>query len=175
MGSRGWLWQEEPSSDSLLIIDDVFSTDSIDDTLLAAVSELSDECFSEDTVEKAQRKGWSLSLMVEVNSDGSKALCGFMCHQLIEDKKEICIYRLAVQQRCRSHGHGQRYMRWMLDKAAQMPTSQCAWLSLSAVKSAIPFYDRFGFTDLTCADPDDPEITQTWMEMKNVSRVSDDD
>lgn len=65
-------------------------------------------------------------------------------------------------------------MTWILTKAAQMPRSKCAWISLSSLDTAIAFYEKFGFCDMTCDDiAEDEDHFQTWMELRNVSVVAD--
>uniref|UniRef100_A0A7S1RQH9 N-acetyltransferase domain-containing protein n=1 Tax=Alexandrium catenella TaxID=2925 RepID=A0A7S1RQH9_ALECA len=177
IAAAGWLWQEEISTDAFEISEDVLGSsagaDASREDLLKAVDELSAECFSGEVVDKARESDWLLSTLTKRQPDGTQDFCGFICHRMEEKSRSLCVYRLAVSAKWRGRGFGQRLMRWLLDKAAQMPESECAWISLSALKDAIPFYERFGFCDLTCLDPDDPETTQIWMEMQNHSLVPD--
>jgi len=142
-------------------------------TILEEVRELSDECFGEDCVAKALEKGWTLTLLTDAaaaSNSSDMRLCGFLCHvHAPVPRAELHVARLAVPRRHRGCGHGQALMRWILAKAAHMPQSDCGWVSLSALDEAVPFYERFGFFDMTCGDPQDPDHFQTWMELKNIS------
>lgn len=60
----------------------------------------------------------------------------------------------------------------VLRKAARMPSSECKWISLSALDTAVLFYEKFGFDDMTVDDITNPDHFQTWMEMKSLSVVS---
>lgn len=181
LGADGWLWQESIAGDALHILEDVLSPckdggvgDVHVDVLLQGVRELSRDCFfGEDSVAKAQDREWALSLLVKAPEDGGeRKLCGFICVRWpTHSKPELHIARLAVPKECRSCGHGQRLMQWVLRRAARLPQSVCPWISLSALDTAVPFYEKYGFVDMTADDIDDPEHLQTWMELKNRSRV----
>lgn len=176
-----WIFQEKITGNMFEILEDVLcpgvGAEACSDKLLAAVSELSKQCFSSDAVELSEQPDnkyrWVMSLLTEAKEDGSRCLCGFMCHQHLTDTKEIRIRRLAVMTNYRKRGYGQRLMRWLLGKAKQMPESECSWISLGAVETAIPFYENFGFTDMTAGDQsDDPELNLTEMLLKNTSAVN---
>jgi len=183
-GADGWVWQEQLAGDDLEIWEDVLggkpnygqsspSSDIVAE-LLKEVNEVGDKYFSEDVIEKSKRLGWTLSLLVEPCTDGPARLCGFLCHRLPTSKKnDLHIARLAVPEAQHKGGHGHRLMHWILRKAANMPNSECAWVSLSALDTALPFYEKFGFCDMTCDDLEDPDHFQTWMEMPNHSIVPD--
>merc|ERR1712070_627114 len=90
---------------------------------------------------------------------------------------EFHIHRLAVVQGHRGRGLGQILMQCALAKAASLPQSKCRWITLSALNSAVSFYEHFGFVDLGCGDPL-AEDGQTWMELQNTSSsaaAEDDD
>merc|ERR1719353_2512153 len=63
-------------------------------------------------------------------------------------------------------------MHLALAKAARIPQSKCGWITLSALNSAVTFYEKLDFTDMGCGDPR-AERGHTWMELKNVSAVLD--
>mmetsp|Transcript_31185 Transcript_31185/g.58526 ORF Transcript_31185/g.58526 Transcript_31185/m.58526 type:complete len:344 (+) Transcript_31185:97-1128(+) len=171
----GWLWQE-PLQQDLVVIDDVLGRD-IDEeveNMLQDVRKLSKEAFfGEDSVDKATDRGWTLALLVDAEHQ-TKRFCGFMCYQLNTKNAEFHVARIAVIARSRGRGYGKTFMQWALKRCALLPRSLCAWISLSALDEAVPFYEQFGFTDMTCDDLDDDEHIQTWMELKNISVAPDD-
>eukprot|EP00931_Biecheleriopsis_adriatica_P102253 TRINITY_DN77244_c0_g1_i1.p1 TRINITY_DN77244_c0_g1~~TRINITY_DN77244_c0_g1_i1.p1 ORF type:complete len:370 (+),score=99.18 TRINITY_DN77244_c0_g1_i1:26-1111(+) len=180
-GAAGWLWQE-PMLEGLELLEDVLNEESAFDSaqLLQEVRELSQQVFfGEDSVQKARDRGWTLALLLQDTEDrvpgnAGRQLCGFMCYQISPKSAEFHIARLAVVAKSRGCGYGHHLMQWALQKAAMLPRSQCAWISLSALDEAVPFYERFGFTDMTCDDIDDDEHIQTWMELKNISVVPEE-
>lgn len=182
-GELGWLWQE-PLIDDLTILENVPLDDHSEKTpselngFLDKATELSKQVFfEEDSIEKSRNKGWTVTLLTEAcREDPTKReFCGFMCHALHRPPKaEFHIARIAVLEHRRGKGYGRRLMRWALEKCAGMPQSRCAWISLSALDEAIPFYEQFGFTDMTCDNLDDDEHFQTWMELKNNSIVKEE-
>lgn len=178
-GKSGWLWQQ-PMSSRPELLEDLFSSDAgsePDPELLQDIKTLGGAAFfGEDTVQKAKDRGWTLAALVEpvdqqpaVPPQTRRRLCGFMCYQV--RKSEFHIARIAVVPQDRGRGHGKGLIQWALEKAAALPRSQCAWISLSSLDEAVPFYEQFGFTDMTCDDLDDDEHFQTWMELKNESVV----
>ena len=54
-----------------------------------------------------------------------------------------------------------------------MRKSECGWVSLYALDNVIPFYERFGFCDLTCDDGSNNQ--GTYMTLKNISVELEDD
>merc|ERR1712048_468462 len=173
-GQNGLILQQDRSCGDLKIIEDVTAMPGgVYDRLLSQIRDFSAQCFSEDCIAIAEKRGWCVSVLVEQKDKEHIGLSAFICYRFLPARRQLCIYRLAVQPECRSRGRGGQLMRWMLEKAHHMPKAQCAWIGLSAVKSAIPFYERFGYVDLTCDDPDDPGKNQTWMEKPNDSIVVD--
>ncbi|CAK8998492.1 Hypothetical protein SCF082_LOCUS5667 [Durusdinium trenchii] len=171
-----WLWQE-PIKQDLTIVEDVLNATKTDELeqMLQKVRELSAEAFfGEDSVEKSGSRGWSLCLLVDQAACDASRFCGFMCYQLSAKNSEFHIARIAVIARSRGKGYGKHFMQWALEKCSFLPRSTCAWISLSALDEAVPFYEHFGFTDMTCDDLDDDKHIQTWMELKNISVVEDD-
>lgn len=173
--SAGWLWQE-PLKQDLIVLDDVQPEDADEEVtaMLQEVRTLSKEAFfGEDSVQKAEDRGWTLSLLVDAESE-PKRFCGFICYHLSTKSAEFHVARIAVIARSRGKGYGKHFMQWMLRKCALLPRTQCAWISLSALDEAVSFYEHFGFTDMTCDDIDDDEHIQTWMELKNISVAPDE-
>lgn len=103
-------------------------------------------------------------------SKGQRSLAGFICYTIRDGT--FIIARLAVVEPLRSSGYGRRMLRFALEKAAQMQHSEVAWIGVSALDTAVPFYERFGFMDMTADDIECDEHFQTWMEMPNTSAVS---
>ncbi|CAK8998542.1 Protein TAPT1-like [Durusdinium trenchii] len=169
-----WLWQQKiPQSVACFshprIRLNATKTDELEQ-MLQKVRELSAEAFfGEDSVEKSGSRGWSLCLLVDQAACDASRFCGFMCYQLSAKNSEFHIARIAVIARSRGKGYGKHFMQWALEKCSFLPRSTCAWISLSALDEAVPFYEHFGFTDMTCDDLDDDKHIQTWMELKNIS------
>mmetsp|Transcript_9692 Transcript_9692/g.18646 ORF Transcript_9692/g.18646 Transcript_9692/m.18646 type:complete len:367 (-) Transcript_9692:92-1192(-) len=180
LGADGWLWQESVGADSLEVWEDVlgegglFKDNPRLDKLLPEVAETASHFFKEDAVAKSLEHGWKLSLLIDKDAEEGAEFCGYMCHRPPRDgKNALHIARLAVPVKRHYGGYGQHLMLWILRKAARMPQSECAWISLSSLDSAMDFYERFGFVDMTCDDQTDPEHFQTWMEMQNRSVVAE--
>jgi predicted N-acetyltransferase YhbS len=173
-GVSAWIWQDDFESADLEILEDVLTNRDKDvDALLEEVAVLSDECFNEDSVEKAASRGWVMSLLTASTPAGGRSLAGSICFRPpTPPAAELHIARLAVPKNIQRGGCGQRLMLHVLTKASRMPQSECQWISLSALDTAVPFYEKFGFTDMTTEDVDHPDHFQTWMELKNVSIVS---
>lgn len=180
LGADGWLWQERVAADSLELWEDVlgegdlFKNDPRLDKFLPGVAEMATHFFHEDAVAKCRDNGWKLSLLIDRNAEEGAELCGYMCHRPPRDgKTTMHVARLAVPAQRQCGGYGQHLMLWILRKAARMPHSECAWISLSSLDSAMEFYERFGFVDMTCDDHTDPDHFQTLMEMQNRSVVAE--
>merc|ERR1712226_1515228 len=82
--------------------------------------------------------------------------------------KELCIHRLAVSSECRGLGHGQRLVQRALARAAQIPVSECAWISCLSLKPAVPFYEKLGFA---FAEDQNHTHSVTKMLLNNASLV----
>eukprot|EP00933_Yihiella_yeosuensis_P043840 TRINITY_DN3882_c1_g2_i1.p1 TRINITY_DN3882_c1_g2~~TRINITY_DN3882_c1_g2_i1.p1 ORF type:complete len:378 (+),score=78.60 TRINITY_DN3882_c1_g2_i1:43-1176(+) len=184
-GSSSWLWQE-PMVTKLKIVEDVslanedlsVASDQCSEapSFLEEVTSLSKQVFfGEDTVEKARDRGWAMTLLIEDECSENPKFCGFMCHSVNKNKAEFHIARIAVIEQSRGKGYGRTMMQWALDKAGKMPRNRCKWISLSALDEAVPFYEQFGFMDMTCDNLEEDEHIQTWMELKNISVVPDEE
>jgi ribosomal protein S18 acetylase RimI-like enzyme len=139
--------------------------------LLEQMCLLSKRCFNEDGLRKALDGGWQMTFLKETCSDGSMALQGYICYELWPTA-EFHIRRVAVAEGQRGRGFGQKLMHLALAKAARIPRSKCGWITLSALNSAVTFYEKLDFTDMGCGDPR-AERGHTWMELKNASAVLD--
>jgi GNAT superfamily N-acetyltransferase len=194
-GAGEWLWQDtmKEKEHGLEYIEDVLSepdSGSLNQSFLQEVRELAwAEPFNEDLIEIARSRGWNLTLLTttasssqccksdsgqepEKDCNGRKALGGFVCYKVRSGT--MVITRLAVSESLRTSGYGRQLMQFVLDKAAQLPRSEAAWIAVSSVDTAVPFYERFGFVDMTDDDIEDAEHFQTWMEMPNASTVPED-
>jgi len=152
-----------------------FEAGAVSEMLLWQLQRLTDRCFGEGEmgIDKAHERGWETTLISEVLGDGTSRLRGYICYELLPPPRaEFHIHRIAMHEGHRGRGLGQKLMGWALDKAAHMPASKCKWISLGALQSAVPFYEKLGFFDMGCSEVDEE---QTWMELKNVSLVPDDE
>eukprot|EP00747_Dinoflagellata_sp_TGD_P168509 gnl/TRDRNA2_/TRDRNA2_195033_c0_seq1.p1 gnl/TRDRNA2_/TRDRNA2_195033_c0~~gnl/TRDRNA2_/TRDRNA2_195033_c0_seq1.p1 ORF type:complete len:336 (+),score=86.85 gnl/TRDRNA2_/TRDRNA2_195033_c0_seq1:138-1145(+) len=162
-GLAALLWPDRKPQEPFFIEDAVAAAVSSHEaaTLLEEALELGKlEFADEDVLSKAEEHGWTVTLLAD-----SSGLNGFLCHK--HECTTLTVTRLAVPEGRRGRGYGKRLMRWLLDRAARMPRSECAWISLSSLKGSTAFYEQFGFTDMTAEDPDDDANTQTWMELRN--------
>ncbi|CAE7494913.1 unnamed protein product [Symbiodinium pilosum] len=126
--AAGWLWQE-PLKQDLMVLDDIKEEDADEEVkaMLQEVRTLSKEAFfGEDSVQKAADRGWTLSLLVDTESE-SKKFCGFICYHLSTKSSEFHVARIAVVARSRGRGYGKHFMQWTLKKCALLPRTQCAW------------------------------------------------
>jgi GNAT superfamily N-acetyltransferase len=177
-GAAEWLWQESiKDDDGLEVLEDVLSMPEsmLEEPFMKQVHELAwKEPFVEDVIADCHKKGWTLTVLTRPGegSEGGRELGGFICYVI--EKGSFKIARLAVQESLRKGGYGRRLMHWALEKSAQMPRSQVAWISLHALDEAVPFYENFGFTDMTCDAVEDEGHFQTMMELRNFSNVSED-
>lgn len=155
--------------------------------------------FNEDIIGLARKHGWTMTLLTTTrpkagDAEGNpqsgpdsesaqpdelkctKRLAGFICYRLpTETTTNLPIQRLAAAEGMKGCGHGRRLMHWVLDKAAQKPHSEVAWINCFSLDTAMSFYERFGFFDMTTDDLDSDEHFQTFMEMPNISMVSASD
>jgi ribosomal protein S18 acetylase RimI-like enzyme len=190
IGAGEWLWQDDVKEHcDLETLEDVLNMPDqtvLDEPFMQELRDLAWQDFKEDIIEDAKKKGWSLTVLTRpgpraILQDGSQAICetcndrelaGFMFYVIRGTSFHIA--RLAVAQQFRKAGYGRRLMRWALEKAAEMPRSQVAWIACSALDTAVPFYENFGFMDMTADAVDEEGHFQTWMEMKNISNVCED-
>jgi len=184
IGAHEWLWQEEVTDDEgLEFLDDVLNMPEgiMDEEFMHELSRLAwKDPFNEDVFEKAEEKDWTVAVLTRPYSGApadnapTRELAGFICYK-IRPGRVFHIARIAVPERMRIGGYGRRIMRWVLDKAAAYPKSEVAWIELSAVVQAVPFYESFGFMDMSCDDVEAEDHYCTWMEMPNISNVEEPD
>eukprot|EP00441_Pelagodinium_beii_P034423 CAMPEP_0197630340 /NCGR_PEP_ID=MMETSP1338-20131121/7861_1 /TAXON_ID=43686 ORGANISM="Pelagodinium beii, Strain RCC1491" /NCGR_SAMPLE_ID=MMETSP1338 /ASSEMBLY_ACC=CAM_ASM_000754 /LENGTH=316 /DNA_ID=CAMNT_0043201541 /DNA_START=95 /DNA_END=1042 /DNA_ORIENTATION=+ len=105
-------------------------------------------------VDDAKKKGHQITLFAE-SGDGQKQLKGFICHHMSPPKAEFNVRFIFVPEEFRGSKLGSRLVNWVIAKASRMPQSDCRWISLDAAYEAlVPWYEGFGFTDMTCG-PDE--------------------
>lgn len=154
-----------------IFIEDILESEAANKDLIEAVRDLSEAVFRFDCIDRAE--DWTVTVLAEVGADERRRLCGFICYKHSPaPKAELSIKLLAVSQHIKGCGYGTKLMQWFLAKAAQMPESECRWLTVSAWISAVPFYERFDFCDFGAGEveenEDEDEEEQVWMELKNV-------
>jgi len=192
---NGVIHQTDMPSVSLDIIDDFPKTQAVEiptkkvskrrgghnttvssDILLDELRELSEHCFEEDATLQASTEGWKLAVLTDDDLDGIKHVRGYISYKLCpQPKAEMHIQRLAVPRKHRRHGYAAILVRWALAKAARMPMSECATITVSAFDTVVPFYKKFGFIVADCdhkvaTEDGDP---QTRMVQQNVSLLAE--
>jgi len=157
----------------LILIEDMLKSDADNEDLIESIRELSETVFRFDCIDRAEERDWIVTVLAEADPDGQRRLCGFIAYTVKPAPvAELSIKLLAVSQKIKGRGYGTKLMQWFLAKGAQMPSSECRWLTVSAWMSAVPFYERFGFCDFGGGndedeDSDEEEEEQVWMELKN--------
>jgi len=168
--ASGGCLQQEPF---LEVIENVLEAGSGADELMEEALAI-DYCQLRHWVDIAREKEQNITLFSSVGPDGKKNLHGFLCHHMIESQGEFHIRFVFVPKPCRGTGLGARLVRWAISKANRMPEADCRWISLKAADdSLVPWYEKFGFTDMTCGQCDDED--EVWMELKNESISLDDE
>lgn len=187
-GAGEWFWQESMEDDEALeFSEDVLSRAGeeayVEEQFLQEVRSMNP--FLEDTIKVAQDCGWTLTVLTTLapedaesgeasaHADSSKSkrsLAGFICYTFAFPGY-FKIKRIAVVKTLRKGGYGRRLLRFALDKAAQRPHSEVAWVALSAMDAAVPWYERFGFMDMTADDIEAREHRETEMELPNISTI----
>lgn len=133
-----------------------------------------DYCQLRHWVDIARAEDQQITLFSSVGQDGKKSLRGFLCHHMKENQAEFHIRFVFVPKPYRGTGLGARVVQWAVSKANRMPQSECRWISLKAADdSLVPWYEKFGFCDMTCGQCDDED--EVWMELKNSSTNADDE
>eukprot|EP00747_Dinoflagellata_sp_TGD_P170459 gnl/TRDRNA2_/TRDRNA2_202074_c0_seq1.p1 gnl/TRDRNA2_/TRDRNA2_202074_c0~~gnl/TRDRNA2_/TRDRNA2_202074_c0_seq1.p1 ORF type:complete len:369 (+),score=56.61 gnl/TRDRNA2_/TRDRNA2_202074_c0_seq1:65-1171(+) len=145
--------------------------------LMEEVRELADAQFEQDIFDKANKEGHTITLLIKVSPEGSKALVGFMFHRLRQlPQPDLHISFLAITHKFRGRGFGRMLMDWVIGEAARMPQSKCYSITASALDKVVPFYEKLGFVAHSVhpehPDGEDEEDPQTWVEFKNVSLIS---
>merc|ERR1711998_780689 len=73
-GDAGWLWQENFDMDAEILEDILTCGGEGVPALLDEVSELSGQCFNEDSVEKSLKEGWLMSVLATSVPQGGRSL-----------------------------------------------------------------------------------------------------
>jgi len=141
----------------------------------AQISQLSAECFKEDSVvEYERREGWC---MVACHQ-GAQLLGYLVYRRWPAPLRMVVVLRLAVPSWARGCGYGSRLMHWVMGHARQLQVSECGKVGLSSLPGAVGFYSRLGFApgpascprppaeDETLGDGGKLEEGQVWMERK---------
>lgn len=157
----------------LEVIENALDTDAGAEHLLKEALAI-DYCDLSYWIGRARERDWAMTAFFASGcSDGPALLRGLIFHHMIECRAEFHVRFIFVPKPYRGCGLGGRLVRWVIDAAAQMPQSLCRWISLDAADDdLVDWYEKFGFTDMSCGHTDG-DYGQTWMEMKNVSLVSD--
>jgi len=122
-------------------------------------------------IDDAKKKCHKVSLFVSCDDVCKKRLRGFVCHHMKPNQAEFHVRFIFVPSDHRGSGFGRRLVQWIIASASRMPQSACNWISLDAAYEAlVPWYESFGFTDMTCGAD---EYGQIWMERRNVSVVEE--
>jgi len=126
-----------------------------------------DYCNLSNWMNDATKKDGTVVIFAARESDGSLGLRGFLSYRMVESRSEFHIAFIFVPREFRHGGYGGRLVRWAISKAQRMPKSKCAWVSLEAADDdLVLWYEKFGFTDMTCGHDDDPDAL-IWMEAQN--------
>lgn len=117
--------------------------------LVADAQPLYDEHFHEDLLEDlGSKENARISFLVRPGQ-AEQVFCGLIVYKFWGPPLRVMsILRVAVPQKFRMLGYGRQLMRWAMQKATQMPRTQCAKLTLCAMPEAITFYDRLGFAPM---------------------------
>lgn len=117
----------------------------------------------------------------EKKEEEELVLLGFLIAKLHpKPRADLRIERVGVVENVRGQGYGDRLMEGALEYAKNIPQDLCKWVSLEAFDYVVPYYERLGFTDMSCLLGDseedeekeeDGKVRLTLMEMKNISRI----
>jgi len=122
-------------------------------------------------INDAKKKGQKVSLFASCNAACKNSLRGFVCHHMKPRQAEFHVRFIFVPSEHRGKGFGRRLVQWIIASASRMPQSTCNWVSLDAAYEAlVPWYEFFGFIDMTCGAD---QYGQIWMELRNISAVED--
>merc|ERR1719163_2039150 len=115
-------------------------------------------------IEKARAQECTVTLFARAGPSGASSpgrgagrLRACLIHHMIPSRAEFHVRFVVVPRSHRGNGLGQQVMRWVLAQAANMPQSMCRWITLNAASDdLVPWYERFGFLDMSCGhEPDD--------------------
>lgn len=120
-------------------------------------------------LEDARKNKQNITLFSCRDADGTRHLQGFVCYHMKPAGAELHMRFMWVPRDIRGYKLGNRMVRWLIARASRMPESRCKWISLDAAEEwLVPWYESFGFCDMTCGPDQFGEIR---MELQNVSVV----
>jgi GNAT superfamily N-acetyltransferase len=156
--------------------------------IMKEVSLLSNDAFEEDALGLVTRKGgWRMTLLARpegspdlicipldgfsLDAEVAPSLIGFVVYRLRPELESFSIAKIAIVPEHRQQGHGRRLIEWCIKNAKKQST--IAYISLSSLPEAIPFYVRMGFKaidvkaiDVTLAPDEDLVEGQVYMEYR---------
>lgn len=154
----------------LEVFEDALNSEAADE-LIQQCREV-DYCNLSNWMNDATKKDGTVVMFAARESDGSLGLRGFLSYRMIESRSEFHVAFIFVPREFRKGGFGGRLVKWAISKAQRMPKSKCCWVSLEAADDdLVTWYEKFGFTDMTCGHDDDPEAL-IWMEKQNSPMVN---
>lgn len=129
--------------------------------LVKATTDLSMQAFGTDVIEKISKKSkYRLTLLVKseqefLDADGAESsnkdpwggLLGFIAYRLFSELQCVSVAKLAVVPEARGLGHGGRIINWIIAHAKKQ--KDLCFLSLSSLPTAIKFYKKIGFREVT--------------------------
>lgn len=155
---------------------------SASDTLRALLEEAKAQheyWFEEDLSSCACKDGWIVTVLAEVDPDGSTRIFrGYLCYKLLSTpRSEFYIERIAVTKAMRRRGLATKLMRWVEEEASRLPQELCSVITCSALDNVVTFYEKLGFRPAECQQLRDASGQSTnvaggnhiYMERKNVS------
>lgn len=144
------------------------------EALVEEARALADFQFEGDLLASCKKEKWTLTFLVEVTLDGSRAFRGFMCHRILPaPRAEFYIERISVPKQCRGKGYARDFLRWAEEEARRLPASVCSKVSCHALDTVVSFYEKMGFVVATCPEKKEvcDEDPQTFMECCLVRQV----
>lgn len=131
-----------------------------------------DYCDLRYWIDRAESEGWTVTRFGATGCLNEPcSLRGLIFHNMVPGYAEFNVRFIFVPKAHRCRGLGGQLVQWVIEKARQMPPSECRWISLEAADDElVAWYEKFGFTDMSCGHTDG-DYGQTRMEMQNVSLV----
>lgn len=145
-GSVGNVSQEIPKAKEATFFDDVpIRGPALQDPnliiLVDKVKALSETCFQENCLLKINKKSkWKLAVL---SNESSAMFLGFIVYKFNVQMKTVSIAKVAVPEEHRGRGFGRKIVKEVI--AVAKKNKQIEVVSLSALPSAIKFYERLRF------------------------------
>lgn len=117
-------------------------TTNLGDHIVPHLRALSQAEFDEDASTTSKKKKQRLALMTGVTAEGQEVLLGFMQYRPRQDMQMLGITKVAVEECWRGRGFGKKLVQWAIKEARK---SKLSAVGLSALPSAIKFYQKLGF------------------------------